>query len=63
MSRDHQNDNAVWLCRVTKEKKKKLKATKGPAQSAFEPTTIGHPGATKSADYTAPAISESTTAW
>ena len=40
MSRDHQNDNAVWLCRVTKEKKKKLKATKGPAQSAFEPTTI-----------------------
>ena len=27
-----------------KKKKKKFKATKGPAQSAFEPTTIGHPG-------------------
>ena len=36
MSRDHQNDNAVWLCHV---KKKKSGATKGSEQSAFEPTT------------------------
>ena len=59
MSRDHQNDNAVWLCRVTKEKKE-LKATKGPAQSAFEPTTIR--GSKVSRLYR-PGISESTTAW
>ena len=36
MSGDHQNDNAVWLCRVTK---KKSEAKKGREQSAFEPTT------------------------
>ena len=35
MSRDHQNDNAVWLCRFTK----KSEAKKGTEQSAFEPTT------------------------
>ena len=36
MSRDHQNDNAVWLCRFTK---KKSEAKKGTEQSAFEPAT------------------------
>ena len=36
MSRDHQNDNAVWLCRLHK---KKSEAKKGTEQSAFEPTT------------------------
>ena len=35
MSGDHQNDNAVWLCRVTK----KSEAKKGTEQSAFEPAT------------------------
>ena len=36
MSRDHQNDNAVWHCRVTK---KACEATEGLEQSAFEPPT------------------------
>ena len=35
MSGDHQNDNAVWLCRVTK----KGEAKKGTEQSAFETAT------------------------
>ena len=35
MSRDHQNDNAVWLCRFTKKSEAKI----GTEQSAFEPTT------------------------
>ena len=37
MSRDHQNDNAVWPCRFTKKKWSIFK--KGTEQSAFEPTT------------------------
>ena len=42
MSRDHQNDNAVWLCRFTKKKVKQKKrhgAKKGTEQSTFELTT------------------------
>ena len=35
MSGDQQNDNAVWLCRVTK----KSEAKKATELSAFEPAT------------------------
>ena len=54
MSRDHQNDNAFWLCRVTK----KSEATKGPEQSAFKLTTIR----SKISGLTTSAISKSTNA-
>ena len=56
MSRDHQNDNTVWLCRVTKEKRKSWKPQKVRRRAHLNRRPSGAP---KSAVNTAPATVKS----